>query len=118
MKNLLFLAFLVVAGHQGWGMLQANASIEPLSDESYVIVYGRDSCGWTRQAVEQLAQSGVNYEYYKIDEQNVADHVHKRMRDANIPTNRYNLPVVDVNGKIAARPDMDDVLVNYNKKLL
>lgn len=117
MKNILLIAFLAFAGYQGWGMYQANAPIEPLSDESYVIVYGRDTCGWTRQALEKLAQSDVNYKYYKVDDQKVADHLHSRMRDANIPTGRYNLPVVDVNGTISVRPDMDDVLVSYNEKI-
>jgi len=116
-KNVLLIAFLAFAGYQGWGLVQSNAPIEPLSDESYVIVYGRDSCGWTRQAVETLAQSSVNYKYYKVDEKEVADHLHGRMRDANIPTHRYNLPVVDVNGAISVRPNMDDVLLSYNEKL-
>lgn len=117
MKNILFLSLLIFAGYKGWGMYQSNVSLEPLMNESYVAVYGRDSCGWTQQAIKDLKQHGINYTYYKIDEKQVADFIHHRMEAFNISTRRYNLPVIDVNGKIFVRPDIKDILASYNEKL-
>jgi len=86
-------------------------------EEPYIAVYGRDSCGYTQKALVELSQGNINIKYFKVDEREVADLLHSRMEASNISTRRYNLPVVDVNGKVYVRPDAKEVLANYNEKL-
>jgi len=115
MKKLIIFAVLVYAGIQAWERF--GLSIEPLFDESYVAVYGRNSCGFTQKMLRDLQNSGVNYFYFIVDDTNVANNLHSRMKSSGLSTKRYNLPVVDVNGSLSVRPVFRDVLNNYNAKL-
>lgn len=116
MKNIIILALFAFVGYKAWEKFEANQGVEPLMDYSYVAVYGRDSCGWTQKTLKDLRASGTNYQYFSVDNQQVADTLHSRMQASGISTRRYNLPVVDVNGSIMVRPKMDKVVALYREK--
>lgn len=103
MKKLLFALALVALGHKGWQHFQ-QPSLQPLQDGPYLVVYGRDSCGFTQQLLSQLRQSGVHFQYASVDDPEIADSLHARMNQAGISTRRYNLPVVDLNNQLSIRP--------------
>lgn len=115
MKNLLLIAFLVFCGFKLWGKYQENTFESPVFDKPYIAVYGRDSCGYTQHALKQLKNSGVDYHYFKVDNQKVADSLHEHMRSSGISTRRYNLPVIDVSGKISVRPNLNEILSSYSE---
>ena len=64
MKKIIILLFLGVAGFQLWKKYGPPIDpVEPLYDKPYVVVYGRNSCGWTQQTLKELKRSGVPFEY-------------------------------------------------------
>lgn len=119
MKNLIIIALLVFAGVKGWQKFSGSGSdsVAPLYQQSYVAVYGRNNCGYTRQMLSALKSSSTHYKYFQVDDRQVADQLHSRMTDSGISTRRYNLPVVDVNGQISVRPKPDSVLASYRAQL-
>jgi glutaredoxin len=109
MKILVILALLGFCLVKGWQDFGPKSKVEPLFTGSYVAVYGRDSCGFTKRMLKNLQQSQVNYRYFNVDDEMAADQLHSRMQQAGIPTKRYNLPVVDVNGDLSVRPKYSQV---------
>jgi hypothetical protein len=59
--------------------------------------------------VKDLQQSQVNYRYFNVDDNLVAEQLHQRMQQAGISTKRYNLTVFDVNGDLSVRPKFSQV---------
>ncbi|MCF6255275.1 MAG: glutaredoxin [Gammaproteobacteria bacterium] len=117
MKRLLVFLFVGFGLYQAWQEVSTWGGIEPLYAESYVVVYGRDSCGWTQKMIRDLEASNVDYYYRIVDETSTADVLHSRMEQSGISTRRYNLPVVDVNGQLSVRPDVNDILPLYKEAL-
>ncbi len=115
MKNLILLAVVIFAGLQVWEKFSVIR--QPIYDEPYVAVYGRDSCSITSKMISDLKASGVNYHYFIVDNQDIADGLHSRMTTAGISTRRYNLPVVDTNGVLEVRPQFQDVYAKYSAGL-
>lgn len=114
MKNIFIILILVGAGYQGWNKFSPTfTKPDPLYDEPYVVVYGRNSCGHTQQTIKDLKKSGIPFEYKIVDEKSVADQLHSRMNDSGIDTRRYNLPVVDVNNNFSIRPESASVIDAY-----
>lgn len=111
MKKLIVLVLIVLGGHQLWQKYENRA--QPDYDTPYVTVYGRDSCGFTQRMLSDLRSKGINYHYFIVDDQKVAERLHQKMEKAGISTRRYNLPVVDVNGALSVRPDFEDVARAY-----
>jgi len=109
MKNILLLVFIVFCVVKGWQEFGPKTKLEPLLNESYVAVYGRNSCGYTTRMVKNLQQSQVNYRYFNIDDKSIETQLHSRMEQAGISTKRYNFPVVDVNGDLSVRPKFKTV---------
>ncbi|MFL0800149.1 MAG: glutaredoxin [Agarilytica sp.] len=115
MKNLILIAIIAFGGFQAWKKF--GGSLPPMYDEPYIAVYGRDSCGYTNKMLSELQQSGANYHYFVVDDQSIADTLHTRMESSGISTRRYNLPVIDVNGRMSVRPEFQDVISEYNETL-
>jgi len=115
-KKILILLIFIGASYQGWNSVsRAFLKPEPLSEEPYVVVYGRNSCGFTQQTISDLEKSGIPFEYKIVDDRSVANLLHSRMEASGIDTRRYNLPVVDVNNHFSIRPKSSSVIEAYQK---
>jgi len=64
--------------------------------------------------ISVLRQEGIPYSYEIIDDKTVAGALEKRMRASGLETKRYNLPVVDVDGRLFVRPDPAEVMNMYH----
>ena len=115
MKNIVILLIIIGAGYQGWNtMSRSSANSEPLHEEPYVVVYGRNSCGFTQQTIDDLKAAGIPFEYQIIDDKSVANLLHSRMQQSGIDTRRYNLPVIDVSNHLSVRPEASSIIEAYN----
>lgn len=116
MKKIFILLIIFGAVHQGWGTVSRTMfKSEPLHEEPYVVVYGRNSCGFTQNTIRELKKSGIPFEYLIVDEKPVADLLHSRMRESGIDTRRYNLPVVEVNNNFSIRPQPSAIIEAYDE---
>ena len=114
MKSLLILLIVIGGAYQGWSTLSPSFSqTEPLYEKPYIVVYGRETCGFTQKTLNDLDAANIPYEYEIIDKIMVADLIHSRMSVAGIDTRRYNLPVVDVNNNISIRPKTSTIISEY-----
>ncbi len=112
MKNPIVLALLVLGALYIWQDSRPSSNPpKPLFEEPYVAVYGRNSCGFTQNTLRNLKQSNISYRYFSVDSAKVADELHPRMQQSGLDIRRYNLPVVDVNGKLRIRPSNSDIIM-------
>lgn len=86
-----------------------GAAREP-SGPAPVIVYGRDSCGYTRSTVVALDVAGVPFRYLRTSEPAVRRALFAKMDAAGIPDGPFKLPVVEIDGTLTMRPDLDEML--------
>lgn len=114
MKKLFIYICILFAAFKGYEAYKLS-SLEPLHTGPYIVVYGRNTCGFTQKMRKGLAANGVSHHYLIVDDKQVADVLHKRMTASSISTRRYNLPVVDVSGKLYVRPTLERVLTEYRK---
>ena len=91
-----------------------DSVLSPLYAKPYVVVYGRTTCGWTQQCLRDLDGEGVPVIYKEIDNQKARDELFPRMQKAGKSIDSFNLPVVDVNGRIYIRPPSKLVTVLYS----
>ena len=111
MKNILILSIFIGAGYQGWNTVSRSfANSEPLHEEPYVVVYGRNSCGFTQRTIDDLKAAGIPFEYQIVDDKSVANLLHSRMQQSGIDTRRYNLPVIDVSNHLSVRPETSSII--------
>jgi glutaredoxin len=103
MKRFIVLALIAFAGYLGWQRF-GKPGLEPLYDQPYVVVYGRESCGYTTQTLNALKQAGIDAEFMSVDDRSPADELHERMQRSGLDTRRYLLPVVDLNNSLSIRP--------------
>jgi hypothetical protein len=117
MKNILIIAILVIASYFAWQKMFRGEPIEALYEEPYIVVYGRDSCGWTQKFLKDLEARGIEFSFESVDSRAVCDELHPRMKAAGLDTRRYNLPVIDVNAHMFIRPEVDDVLAVFENSV-
>jgi hypothetical protein len=116
MKKVILIVLVLLAGYQAWRFISSRtAGLEPLYTEPYIVVYGRDSCGLTLKFMQALDKESIYYIYKNIDIENVRRELHPRMEKVGLNTSYYPLPVVDVNSRIFARPEVKTVLRQYKK---
>jgi hypothetical protein len=89
------------------------SKLAPLYSGSYIIVYGRDSCGWTQKYRKDFENMNIHYVYKSVDNKNVGDELYPRMKKAGLDVSSINLPVIDVNAHILIRPEMKKILDIY-----
>ena len=119
MRILFFLSVIVFSGYFGWNNYSYLLDPpKPLYEEPYVVVYGRNSCAHTKQAIKDLEDAGIPFEYESVDNKNIADQLHSRMRKSGIDTRRYDLPVIDVSNEISVRPNSDSIIRAYDESTL
>ena len=118
MKNIIIIMLVIIGGYQGWNKFSyLLTKPEPLHQQPYVTVYGRNSCGFTQKALRDLKKAGIPFEYYLVDDKSVADSLHSRMEKSGLSTRRYNLPVIDVNNNLSIRPKSSVIITKYNGAL-
>lgn len=115
MKKLLLMIFFAVAVYHGWQKWGGENTLSYTPGSPYVIVYGRNSCGWTSRMREQLTSAGIAFDYRIVDDRRVADDLHAKMESLGIDTRHYNLPVMEVNGRMFVRPDLETVVRVYRE---
>ncbi len=119
MKKLFILILVIGAGQFAWKKYSHEFTrTDPLYTEPYVVVYGRNSCGFTRKTMKDLKQAGITYIYKSVDDRAEADILHSRMEESGLEIRRYNLPVVDVNNNISVRPDSSSIVTQYRNGLV
>ena len=89
-----------------------DSQIDPLHHSPYLVVYGRDSCGFTQQTMRKLKAAGVGFEFQNVEDQQLADQLHARTDSSGIDTRRYLLPVVDLNNHLKTRPDNAELIID------
>jgi hypothetical protein len=94
-----------------------HVAVEPLYPIPYVVVYGRQSCGLTRQMMQDLDQRDIDYIFKSMDDQPVRDEIFPRMRAAGLDTRSFLLPVVDVSGWLLVHPSISAVVERHNRVL-
>src|SRR5262245_20034932 len=109
MKTVLFIALLAAIGYMGWNRLHPPTA-KPLYDHPYVVVYGRETCGFTQETINRLKRARIDFEYASVDDKASADELHSRMKLSGLDTSYYLLPVVDVNNSLVIRPENDDLV--------
>jgi hypothetical protein len=117
MKRFFLVVLVVFVGYASYGKINAVArgGPPPLHETSYVVVYGRDTCGITTRMLADLDRSGIPYEYKRVNEPQVSQELHPRMEAAGLKTSRYGLPVVDVNAEMIIRPSANTVAEKYQQ---
>lgn len=117
MKLLFLIALVGLVGYASFGKIDAwvSGGSKPLHESSYVVVYGRDTCGITNRMLADLDRLGVPYEYKRVNEPQVANELHPRMKAAGLSTRRYRLPVVDINAEMIIRPNSNEVAKKYQQ---
>lgn len=116
MKKILILVVLLIAGYFLWQKFfhdNTDKIILTSYEKPYVVVYGRDACGWTQKYLSDLRIEGIDAIYKIVDDDEVSDELHARMEKAGLNTTSYYLPVIDVNGKMFIRPELNKVLTAY-----
>ena len=114
MQKFLFVAICVIALYAAFVSIKDHkVSGELIPGEPYVHVYGRDTCGYTARMRQELRDKGVLFRYYRIDNPAVETSLHRRMQSAGLKTDRYRLPVVEVNRYMFIRPDIAEVMKRY-----
>lgn len=70
-----------------------------------MLVYGNSACGWTKKYMKELQQAGIPFLFKDLSNPKVdkefSDRANKAGMSGSIP-----LPVIFVNGKMSARPDL------------
>jgi glutaredoxin len=75
-----------------------------------VVVYGRDSCGYTRSTVVALDVASVPFRYLRTTDPAVRRTLFAKMDAAGIPDGPFKLPVVEIDGTLSMRPAVEDML--------
>ncbi len=115
MNKLLFVAAAAVLCYFGYQQFAGN-KLEPLYDEPYVILYGNPACGWCQKMERDLEERDIPYYYENIKEKEVLDEVLPRMETAGLNTMVYKYPIMDVNGRLFERPEVEKIAEIYNGK--
>lgn len=113
MKKLFLLLIIGICFSVGCASYGRFSSITPLSNSPYVILYGREDCPACQNFKQDLNKAQVSYVFKDLNDWSVQNELHPRMEQAGVDTSYYLLPVVDVNGNLAAHPKLNDVLELY-----
>lgn len=109
MKNIFFLILALGIGYKIWGYYEAS-NVKPLYNEPYLVIYGRDNCGFTQHTIKELKKAHIPFEYHNVDDKSVADILHSRMASMGLDTRHYLLPVVDLNNSFTIRPNSQELI--------
>ena len=114
MPGILLIGLCLFAGCASLGQF---SSVKPLSDRPYIVVYGRADCSACEDAKKGLEEAGADYTYKDMENGNVRSEVYARLREAGLGSEKFLIPVIDVNGNLASRPALEDVLERFDRPL-
>lgn len=116
--NKILLAVMVgVGGYTAWGTYcQKLFPLPALYQKPYIVVYGRETCGYCQAMRKGLDERGVPYVWKLIDEEPGRSEVFARMKQAKIDTANFLLPIVDVNAEILVHPESPAVIAKYARQ--
>ncbi len=113
-NRLLLAVAMAAAAHSAWGSYhQKMFPLEPLYPKPYIVVYGRDTCGNCQALKADLDARKIPYVWKHIDDASIGSEIYPRMKQADIDTQSFTLPVVDVNAEILVHPESDDVAAKF-----
>ena len=94
-----------------WGCgKDADNTIVQAEPTAQVIVYGRDSCGFTVMTKSELDNEEIPYVYKDIDVNENSIEMWKKVRAASwYQGGGVGLPVVDVKGTVMERPSIEEI---------
>jgi glutaredoxin len=116
MAKIFILIIIISCGFYFWKHHNSEPQkLSPLYEGSYIVVYGRDACGWTTKYRRDLENLNIDYVYKSVDDASAANELEQRMEKAGLDISHYNLPVIDVNANILIRPEMKIILDIYKK---
>lgn len=102
MRQALIAVVVAVALISGLGSIRTISPTVPLlGGAPDIVVYGRNDCEPTRQALMILAESGADYRYLDITEEENAGKLVQRLTQAGVAAGRYYLPVMVVEGELS-----------------
>ncbi len=84
-------------------------------DTPYLIVYGKENCSGCQRFKQDLDRQRVRYVFKDIDDARVWAELSSRMEKADLASNSFPIPVVEVNGELAVYPSMSDTLDRYRR---
>ncbi len=114
LNKFLLAVMIAVAGRSVWQSAQVKLHpLTPLYRTPYVVIYGRETCGYCQAMRKGLDGHGVPYVWKIIDEDPGRTEVFSRMKQAGIDAGNFLLPVVDVNNEILVHPDSPAVIAKY-----
>jgi hypothetical protein len=109
MKKLLYVVLVLALAYAAWHFMLRPKQVAPLVQRSYVALYGTDTCGVCASYRRDFGKMGIPYMDYDITNSSVQDQLYPRMRKVGLSTESFSLPVIDVNGRILIRPELDTV---------
>ncbi len=113
MKKIIFIALVIFVGYK-FLTLKKTDEIKPLYELSQVVIYGRDGCAFTQRTIKELKFAKINFVYESVDDKEVANILHAKMRSKGIDTKHYFLPVIELNNNFMIRPNTQDLLNKLN----
>ncbi|MBI3565867.1 MAG: hypothetical protein HY079_11765 [Elusimicrobia bacterium] len=87
--------------------------LQPLYRKPYVVVYGKDECGYCQATKKDLSERGIPFVWKRLGDGGVGDELIPRMNRAGLETGYFDLPVVDVNAEIMVRPETQVIVARY-----
>jgi glutaredoxin len=117
MLKKIFITFLVIGlGLAAAYLLPRKASSGPfLSNDPYIIIYGRTNCSICQDYQQRLDNQDIAYTFKDIGDTNVQDELYPKMKKAGLNSGYFQIPVIDVNGKVSIRPELRDVINGYRQ---
>lgn len=98
------------SGKPGQASRTGEGVVLAASSKDAVLVYGRDSCAYTRSTLASLRSNGVPVEYIDINDAEANRAFHERFGGTGLAGERgYALPVVEFAGRVSMRPSPDAV---------
>ena len=106
-----------VGGYSAWGSYRQKLfPLPPLYQKPYVVVYGRESCGYCQAMRKGLDERRVPYVWKIIDDEPGRTEVFTRMKQMDLDTQSFMLPVVDVNAELLVHPESPEVIAKLNRR--
>ncbi len=86
------------------------------TDGRYVHVYGSSRCSYTTRLLQKLDASGVQYQYFSVNQAGVNDRMWQVLKRAGYTSNYVDYPVVDIDSTVKVRPNSDELILSLQRR--